>query len=139
MSTDYNPQNSADYQKDKLQANHKGTISTVPHGTSANIDVTMTEVCLLTGIELRCKNHTFGDYVNGQIVVIGAGPGGTDLLLLQFATTWYLSDDPQDQVNENSIYPAKLSSGMTIRMVYTSTGSNDVTAIVNYKLQKVLV
>lgn len=137
-NTTYDPQNSSQYVKNKLQANHRGVQTTVTAGLSANIDMTMGDDCLLTGIQIRCKGQKFGDTIDGQIVVIGAGPEGSDLVLLTFASDWGICEDPEDQVNEDSIYPAKLSTGMTIRIIYNSTGESNVNVIVNYKLQKVL-
>ena len=61
-------------------------------------------------------------------------PPGT--VLNQFITSWFVPIAVSE--NFDMIYPAKLISGLTARIVYTSTGSNDVFIAINYKLHKVL-
>lgn len=136
-NTTYNPTNTGDLEKSKLNFDGQGVTQTITAGQTQNVDLTLTNDCLITGAWLIINNGNFGDSCNFQVVDTTGiyAPAGT--VLSQFITNWYLPTTIDDQFDIP--YPAKIYSGLTIRLVYTSTGSTNVSVIINYKLHKVLV
>jgi hypothetical protein len=117
----------------------RGAIGTVSAGTTGNVDYTLSDDCIITGGMLRSLNSAFGDSANFQIVDVNNVLGyGNNVVLNQFLTNWYMVADRQEQMNENFPYPAKIITGLVLRVVYTSTGTSDVTICANYRLHKIL-
>lgn len=139
-STTYKPLRSGDLDSNKVNANAQGATGNITFGTAnVNIDYTLTDDCLITGVIFFSNSANYGDYVNLQIVDTTGilAPPGT--VLLQVATNWYV--DPNNTMNVDFQYPAKVISGLTLRVVYTSVGIGLGTtkAFVNYKLHKCLI
>jgi|ERR1035437_7156285 hypothetical protein len=130
-NTTYNPTNIGDFQKAKLLFDSHGILRTIPAGTSANLDYILTDDCLITGLELIINNGNYGDTTCLQII------DDTEMVLNQFITNWNVPPIANSQFDIE--YPAKIIAGLTIRMIYTSTGSSDVFLAINYKLHKILL
>lgn len=136
--TTFNPNKTADFERTKLTFNAQGVSATATAGTTTNIDLTMTDDCLLTGAWLVTHNGAYGDNINFQIVDgAGAFTGIPGTVILQAITNW--STPPTTDVQVDMVYPAKIYTGLTLRIVYTSTGESDAFVAINYKLHKVLV
>lgn len=136
--TTYNPPNVTSFVKSALNFDAQGVNTTITAGQTANLDCTLTDDCLLTGIELIVNNGNYGDTANLQVVdVSGAFTGHPGTILMQAATNWNLI--PTSNTQFDLTYPAKILAGMTIRAVYTSTGSTNVFLAINYKLHKCLL
>jgi len=127
--TTYNPPNIDAFIKSALLFNAQGMSQTVATGTTTNLDYALTDDCLLTGMEIIINNGNYGDTANLQILISG-------VVVDQFATNWNFPPTIDTQFDMS--YPAKLLSGMTIRMAYTSTGTNNPFVAINYKLHKIL-
>lgn len=138
-NTTFKPAKVSDFEASKLNFNGQGLIGTAIAGQSTPLDFQITDDCLLTGAILLSKNSVFGDHINLQIVDVDGllAPAGT--VLNQFVTSWYLADDIQKQLDMQVAYPAKIYAGLYIRVVYISTGNNDVDLAINYTLHKVLI
>ena len=143
-NTAYNPTHTNDFEKSKLAFDGQGVNVTVTAGQTANLDYTLTDDCLLTGVEVIIGNGNYGDTGNLQIVDSGglipppyqaAYPNYP--VLDQFGTNWNFA--PTTDETFQIVYPAKIVTGMTIRLVYTSTGTNNVFVGINYMLHKCLV
>ena len=138
-NTGYNPVSSQDFEKSKLQFNGQGVKATVTAGQVVNIDYTLTDDCLITGAWfVTDSNAAFGDSASFQVVDttgITGYPAGT--VLNQFVTNWYMYPNSSEQFEVP--YPAKLMAGLTVRLVYTSTGTNNVFVAINFALHKVMV
>lgn len=138
-ATEYKPLRNEDFNANSLTFNGKGNTGTAAHGTATNIDMALTEDTVLTGGTLILKNHCFGDTVDQQVVDkdgIVAPPG---TVLRQFITSWNVADDVQIQGGIVAPgYPAKIISGLYLRLVYHSTCGTDVSVAINYLLHKVL-
>lgn len=138
-NTTYNPVNVAAFEKSKLYFNAQGVSASCTAGTSTNIDYTLVDDCLLTGLEIIVDGAKYGDYANLQVIdptgITGAPPG---TVILQPATNWYVATSYDEQYD--LAYPAKIYTGLTLRIVYTSTGIiTPVFVAINYKLHKILV
>jgi hypothetical protein len=136
--TTYNPPNVLSFVKSALIFNSQGASTTIIAGQISNLDVTLTDDCLLTGLEVVINNGNYGDYINFQVVDptgFTGHPAGT--VLLQPASNWYVAPVYENQYD--IVYPAKIVTGLTLRIIYTSTGSSNVFLAINYKLHKCLV
>lgn len=137
-NTTYNPPNTNAFVKSALNFDAHGVNTTITAGATANLDYTLTDDCLLTGVGLITNQGSYGDTMNLQVIdTTGAFTGVPGALLLQAATNWNVVPSTDDQFDLT--YPAKLLTGMTLRVSYTSTGSQNVFLAVNYKLHKCLV
>jgi len=133
-NTTYDPQNISSFEKTKLFKDAKGIAATVPFGTSANIDLTLTDDILMAGGNIfLAKGAAAGDKITFQAVHPQAG------VVAQFVTDWFLDPDSTLQQVPTSNFPAKLAAGLKLRVVYVSVGSVDVWVAINYNLEKVLV
>lgn len=132
-NTKYDPKNVAEYEKQNLLKNAKGFKATVAAGQTANLDFTLTEDLLLSqGSCLFVKDSAWGDYVSFQVLM-----GST--VVNQFVENWYINPGSIQQVVPDSNYPAKILAGLTLRLIYVSTGQTDVQVAINYNFEKVLV
>jgi hypothetical protein len=139
-NTTYNPIHVADFDKTRLLLAAQGVTANASYGTSTNLDLLLSDDCLLTGLVFFTNSGAYGDYANLQIVdttgITGAPPG---TVLDQVATNWYIC--PNQYFEVESVYPAKIMAGLTIRLVYTSTsiGVGSTFVAVNYILHKCLI
>ena len=144
INSTFNPTTTAEFDKTKIATNDQSASGLCLAGQSVNIDLTMTDDHLLTGLKVLAKGSNFGDTLTLQIVdVVGTLPNGMSFppntILNQFGTSLPVGDDEEEKFNEESEYPAKILAGMTIRCIYSSTGTSNVQVASLYKLHKVLV
>jgi hypothetical protein len=131
-NTTYNPPNIYSFTKTALLFSARGISTTVTAGSSANLDITMTDDCLLTGVELITEAAAFGDTLTLQVL----DPTKT-VVLETAASNWYISSTSDQQFE--MVYPAKILAGLTLRVIYTSVGTSNVFLAINYKLHTVLI
>lgn len=135
-NTTFDPRNILEFEKSKLNKAAQGKKLTVTKGTTTNIDITLTDDCLLAGGSiLLAQDVKWGDKVSFQVL-----SGST--VLIEFITDWYLNPEKTEQPVPSSNYPAKVYAGLTLRIVYTSTaGALDPApdVAINYNLEKVLI
>jgi hypothetical protein len=130
-NTNFNPRNINEFEKSKLLKNAIGVSTTAAFGTTTNLDLLLTDDVLVTEGVLLARNVAQGDKVSFQILM-------GEMVLNQFITDWYLNPDSTNQQTPKSSYPAKLPAGLTLRVIYTSVGTEDVWIAVNYNLEKIL-
>jgi hypothetical protein len=136
-NTTYNPPNINSFIKSALSFDAQGVSTTATANSASNLDYTLTDDCLITGMELIISNGNYGDTANFQIVdSTGAFSGTPGTVLNQFASNWNVP--PTADLQFDMSYPAKILATMTLRIVYTSTGSVAPFIAVNYKLHKIL-
>lgn len=94
------------------------------------IDHSLTFTKYLVGVCVLLNNHVYGDKLTFQIVhpIIG--------VVDEFATSWNVSSDVQNQGLFEFPLRGKLSSGLKIRLVYTSIGNQDVSVACNLILHR---
>ena len=139
-NTLYNPMSVNDFEKNKISLNIIGIDGNFTGNSISNIDLLLTDDVLVTGASVICKNHVFGDAISLQVVDTNNILGyGANTVLNTFANNWIVSDDSQKQIDFVSPYPAKIIAGLTLRVSYTSIGTNNGQIAVNYILHKVLV
>jgi hypothetical protein len=127
------------FTSDNVNTNNQGIIGIAAAGQVTNIDLKMMDDNFITGGILRTFHSTFGDYIHLQVIDIDNVLGfGTNVVLGQYCTSWYLRDDAQEQFNETTSYPAKIVAGLYLRIVYHSIGQSDVVVTANYRLHKAL-
>ncbi len=140
-NTVFDPKNSDDFDKQKMNFNSQGVMATCTLNTTTNIDLDFTDDHLVTGFWVIGDNITSGDKVDMQIIdptnIFGFG---ANAVLKQFCTDIYL---PTGSFHEqfDVVYPAKIITGLRLRVIYHSTLVIGLQPIfkVNYKLHKVLV
>jgi hypothetical protein len=133
-NTVFNPQNLTDFEKSKLNKDAKGVAATMTAGQSTSLDLTITDDVLMAGgTSVLVRGAAQGDKMDFQVVHPVAG------VLVQFVTDWYVNPDSTLQQTPPSNYPAKLLTGLILRIIYHSVGETDVWLAVNYNREKVLV
>jgi len=136
--TTYRPVKVADFEATKLNYDAYGTSMIVTAGSTQNLDHTLTDDCLITGAWLVTSDGYCGDTASFQVVdTSGAFTGVPGYVISQFVTHWYLPSTTDTQLE--LAYPAKIYAGLTLRLVYHSTGVSNPFIAINYKLHKVLV
>ena len=150
INSTYIPKRYDDLNADSCMVDDQGIQGSIPAGTTANIDLKITDDHLITGVQMSANNANFGDSVSLQVVdkdeMLEAIYGSAITaeypnypILRQFATNWRINSDTQVKLDKDKLYPAKIIDGLYLRVVYTSTGSTDVDIITNYELHKVLI
>lgn len=127
------------FTSDLVHSNNQGLSQVITAGSIMTIDLKLTDDHFITGGVLRTLESAFGDTVTFQVIDIDGilAPQGT--VLGQYTTNWYMRSDSQEQINENTPYPAKIYAGLYLRVIYTSIGLVDVTVNIMYRLHKVLI
>jgi len=132
-NTEYNPRNQWEYDKNYIQLNLTGVSTNFSANTTTNLDLELTDDCLLTGGTVGVEGGVFGDTLSIQVVHPIAG------VVAQFITDWHVLSDVQKQMDLTNVYPAKIPAGLKLRLVYTSTNlTTGGKVAVNYILHKVL-
>ena len=145
LNTTFNPANTDAFNKEFMAVNWQSASGTITAGATQNIDFLVTQDMTFNGLQLLAKGSNFGDSVTLQIVCVsGTLANGVTIcppntVLNQFGTNIGMCDDFQTKVDLVAEFPAKLLGGLTIRTIYTSTGSSPVQVIANYKLASILV
>lgn len=130
----YNPEKVSDFEKSKLTFDGKSVQASAVASEVKTLDLVLTDDMLITGGVLKVKGAKFFDTATLQIVHPIAG------VVNQFVTDYGMSEDTQLQIQLEIPYPAKLFSGLSIRLVYKATADLGTRSIViNYKLHRVLV
>ncbi len=127
INSTYDPCNVKDFEKTKLSFNGQKVHATCPAGQSINLDLVMTDDHLLTGAAVSLTNNIESDCIKFQVVHPTYG------VVNQFID-WYAREFDKDLS-----YPAKLPAGLTLRVVYTSTGALPVEVYINHILHKVMI
>jgi hypothetical protein len=140
QNSKYNPLQNSDMTKQNLNFDGYGKHAlNLTAGQTHNIDYKLLDDKLLTGASVLVKNANFGDKFHLQVVdvdnILGYGAGA---VLLQTITDWGVAEDKQDQGSLEVGYPAKVITGLYLRMIYVSTGQVNPSVIINYHLHKVL-
>jgi hypothetical protein len=139
MPTKFKPQSKLDYSCDSLNTNLKGTRFTALGNQVTIYDFLITEDNLIDGAQLHCIGANLKDKITFQVVdkdnVLGTG---LNKVLGQYVTDWHINPQITEQFNYVSEYPAKLLSGVYLRIIYTSAGASSVEVLTNFRLHKVL-
>jgi hypothetical protein len=125
--------------------NAQGVSQTANVGPKAvtNIDLVLADDHELTGGHLIVAGAKLGDFCHLQVVdkdnILGLG---TNTILRQFVTSWFLSDTDRRQGEFSPGYPAKVRTGLYLRVVYNSTamvGATPPFVAMNYDLHKIIL
>lgn len=138
-NTKFKPQSKLDYSSDNLNTNLKGVLFSANFGTDTIYDYCVSEDNLIDGASVHCINSSLGDKITFQVVdkdnILGFGE---NTILGQYMTDWYINPNITEQLSYISEYPAKIYTGLYVRIIYTSVGSVNVDVIVNFRLHKIL-
>lgn len=132
-NTLFDPKNLNEFEKSKLNKDAKGVSVTIPAGTTTNLDMTLAHDYLTTGGSCIVIGAAQGDTVDFQVIHPVYG------VVNQFITNWFINPTTSYQEIPTSFYPAKLPTGLILRVVYHSVGLANVWIAVNYDLEKVLI
>lgn len=134
INSTYKPLRSSDLVANGVNFAGQGVYGEAIDSNPVHVDLTLTDDCLLTGGILMVKGGHFEDTITLQIVHPIAG------VVNEFVSNFRVCEDSNKQFEINSLYPAKIYAGLTIRIVYTPSplkiGVRDIAA--NYYLHKVL-
>lgn len=131
-NTNFNPRNVNEFEKSKLNKDAIGVSETVPAGTTKDIDFTLSDDSLVMRSVLLVDGGVKGDKWTMQIVHPVAG------VVFQAVTDWLVDWTVVQQPIPLSNFPAKIFSGLKLRIKYTSTGANDVWVGLNIDKDKIL-
>lgn len=139
MPTNYAPIKVSDFSSKDLNLVLQGTMFTALPGQATTHDFLITQDSLIMGAFVIVLDAALGDKIKCEVVdvnnVLGYGPG---VVLGQYAVDWYMNPRSAEQLNFSAPYPAKLVTGLYLRVVYASVGITSVPVIVNYNLHKIL-
>lgn len=137
--TKYAPINVSEYGSKDLNAALRGDLFQAAAGQETTRDFLISDDSLIDGAIVHVLNSALGDKLKCQVVdknnIFGYG---ANTVLGQYVTDWYINPSKTEQLDFTCPYPAKIYSGLYLRVVYSSTGASPVDVIVNYKLHKVL-
>ena len=132
-NTQYRPLRNEEFQSDQVNFNGQSVFGACEENQSVSTDLTMMDDHLLTGGNFIVKGGKFGDKVTLQVIHPVAGVVG------QYVTHFGIKSDVQDQFNLSLTYPAKIFTGLKLRVLYISTGEVGIREFcINYYLHKVL-
>ncbi len=131
LNTKFNPGNLSEINNVMMKANNQGVIGSCPAGAT-NIDFTPTSDTIITMINIVAQNCNWGDYLDCKVVDVSGTyfPAGT--VVTQVITSAYMSSESKWSLSLYVDMPVKVLGGLTIRMIYTNTGSNIVGIAFNY-------
>jgi hypothetical protein len=148
-NTLFKPLSNAEFTADKLNFHGQGAIGVCDvHEVSAatdqnpavfsnqelHIDLEVLEDTLLSGGILMVKGGKMADKISMQVCHPTAG------ILNEYVSNYRVCEDSQKQFELENAYPAKLMTGLILRVKYEACEEPGVRTIaVNYKLHKVLV
>ena len=128
---------------DVLVPNYQGISGTVSAGTTGTIAYTLTDDCMLGDIEIIANGQAVGDTYSVQVYCSASPlPGGQPVpvgVVTQFATNINVRTDQQEQNAREAKFPRKLLAGLSVQIVYTSTGTSNVTVSANIDLLKITI
>lgn len=128
----------------EYEARATGFRGTATAGTSSNVDFAIgAEDRHIDGVRLFLVDHVEGDTMDFQIV----DPDGvipepyraafpSYPMLKQFGQAWNADHEHSDQGKHVYNFLAKIAAGLYIRVVYHSTGIEDVVVKLNARLYK---
>ena len=112
----------------------QGLQFTVPAGATIDHDVYIPEERMIDGSMIWVGTPVYGCTVDLQVVDLAGtlAPAGT--VLDEFATGWQLH--PSTQNVKKPGYPAKLYSGLYVRIKFTNPSANEITVYGNLDLHE---
>jgi hypothetical protein len=132
-NTLYNPQNKNLFEKEKLNKAAQGYEFTVTAGTTQNLDIAISDDALVMDSCILIDGAVKGDKWTMQVI------HPTNGVVFQGVTDWRVDFTTLNQPIPKANFPAKVYAGLTLRIVYTSVGQNNVWVCVNLDKDKVLV
>lgn len=128
----------SDFDSDKVSFRGKGMQWTATAGVTSNLDYKFTEERLVCGGQLILTGHAPGD--SGSLVIIDKDNVmgyGAEFVLDGFITDWFFVSDEENQGVLSIPFPAQIPANLYLRIIYVSTGSNNVNVrfnMLNYKV-----
>jgi hypothetical protein len=113
----------------RFRGNATPWINCAPGTTNLDIMPSATEVRYVDGGIIVTKDANPGDYCSFQVVHPTYGVVET------YVPKWFVTPGTGQQLIQ--VYPASIPAGITLRVVYTNSGSSDVGVGVNYRLHRV--
>lgn len=139
QNSKFSPTNSDQYSSKDLNADYRGKKFVAIAGQATTYDYLVSNDYLVDGAVVYVHGAAFGDKVNFQVIdkdnVMGYG---ANVVLGHYVFDWYINPDEAYQYDFKSVYPAKIFSGLYMRTIYTSVGTENANVIINYKLHKCL-
>lgn len=132
-NTTYKPTKTEEFQSDQVNFNGMASFGSASESQTTSSDLTLMDDHLMTGGNFLVKNGKFGDKIKLQVVHPTYG------VVNQFVTDYGVQSDSEFQFSLDLSYPAKLATGLKLRVVYISTsevGQRDY--CINYLLHKIL-
>lgn len=131
-NTTYDPANINFFDKTKLNKDAIGVQATITAGATQNIDYVIADDALIMTSSLIAIGAAQGDKIDMQVIHPIAG------VVFQPITGWFIDPNSSVQPTPRANFPAKIFAGLTLRIVYHSTGSNNVWVALNIDKDKVL-
>ena len=129
----------ADMDADRVKFRGVGLNFTATAGVTTSYDYKVTESRLISGTCLMVRNQAWADSVRFQVVdvdnILGYGAG---VVLDEFATNWHIITDTENQGNVLLPYSAEIIANLYLRLIYNSTGAQNVDVKCNLWAHKYL-
>jgi hypothetical protein len=131
-NTSYDPTNVNFFDKTKLNKDANSVVATIAAGTSYNIDHLISDDALIMDSTLLVHGAAKGDYWKMQVIHPVYG------VVFEPIHKWMVDFTSTNQRLPKANFPAKIFAGLTMRVVYTSVGTEDVWVALNIDKDKVL-
>ncbi len=131
----------ADFDSNQLNFNAQGVNSQttiLQIVITKNLDLKVNNDSFITGGLAGIENASFGDTMTLQVVDVDGIIAPKGYMINEFVTSWKLSTG-MNWVSINVPYPAKIISGLYVRLIYNSVTSTIPNVSINYFLHKIMV
>lgn len=119
------------FDSDSAESRGKGIMCTVPAGQTTNVDMTLSQYRLFSGLAFHVHNAEFGDTVHLEV----CQPNGVPIQ--RFFDSWVVDPAISSQGVFQYPYTARLVAGLILRVVYNATAVGSDRGIgVNYFLHR---
>jgi hypothetical protein len=103
------------FDADTVESRGQGVSGSAPAGQTTNIDLTLADFRLFTGLAFQAHNAQIGDVAHLEVVHPTAGT------LLRFYDSWQVNPEQACQGIFQYPYTARLVAGLILRVVYVAT------------------
>jgi len=119
------------FDSDSAESRGQGILGTLPAGQSTNLDLTLSQYRLFSGLAFHVHGAEFGDTVHLEVCY----PNG--VTIQRFFDSWVVDHETPFQGVFQYPYTARLPAGLILRVVYNAVSSGGSRQLgVNYFLHR---
>ncbi len=133
----YLPARWTDVEASKIRPNVIGIQATITGNSVQTVDTLVLDDMLIRGVEFLSTNANFGDSLTIKIVDIDGVYAPANTIVSVPVSNYVVPIN--NYSSYDSVAPMKMLGGLYLRIVYTSTGSTNVSLGINFLFVKLLL